>query len=147
MFAVTLTGLFVAAFLAATPIPFQSEIVFLALQATGSHSLVSLVVVASVGNTLGSCLTYAAGRGLGGDRLLRLARLTPEQAERARAWFARWGVWSLLLSWAPAGDLIVLMSGVLRTPFMLFLALVAVAKTLRYIALAAGAAGVMQLIG
>ena len=42
----------------------------------------------------------------------------------------------MLLSWAPGGDVIVGLSGVLRVPFPLFLLLVAIAKTGRYITLA-----------
>ena len=37
-----------------------------------------------------------------------------------------------LLSWAPGGDFLVALAGVLRVPFWKFLALVAIAKTARY---------------
>ncbi|MDO9639506.1 MAG: VTT domain-containing protein [Pseudotabrizicola sp.] len=128
----SLLGLFVAALLAATPIPFQSEVVFLALMAQGTLPVVALVGVASVGNILGSCITYALGRGLGGARGARWLGLTPERQARAERWFGRWGVWALLLSWAPGGDFIVALSGALRVPLPRFLALVAIAKTARY---------------
>lgn len=128
----SLSGLFIAALLAATPIPFQSEVVFLALLAAETAGPVALVIIASVGNTLGSCVTYALGRGIGGARGARWFPLTPAQMTRAEAWFRRWGLWSLLLSWAPGGDLIVALSGVLRVPLWKFLPLVALAKTARY---------------
>lgn len=142
----SLFGLFTAAFLAATPLPFQSEIVFLGLMAAGGIEVWLLVLVASVGNTLGSCVTYAAGRGLGGARGTRWFPLRPEQMARAEAWFRRWGLWSLLLSWAPGGDLIVALAGVLRVPFLVFLALVGLAKTLRYIAVALAGEGAVQIL-
>ena len=132
---IAFAGLFVAAFLAATPVPFQSELVFLGLQAAGSGAL-WLVVVASVGNTLGSCVTYALGRWLADRRDHRWFPLTPSQLIRSEGWWSRWGIWLLLLSWAPGGDVIVGLSGVLRVPFPLFLLLVAIAKTGRYITLA-----------
>ena len=132
MIGASLFGLFLAAFLAATPVPFQSEIVFLGLLATATASPVTLVVVASIGNTLGSCVTYAAGRGLGGQRGARWFPVSPGQLARAEVWFRRWGLWSLLLSWAPGGDLLVALAGVLRVPFWKFVALVAIAKTCRY---------------
>ena len=132
---IALTGLFVAAFRAATPVPFQSELVFLGLQAVGWNAL-WLVIVASVGNTLGSCVTYGLGRWLSDQRDHRWFPLKPAQMIRAEGWWARWGLWLLLLSWAPFGDMIVALSGVLRVPFPVFLALVALAKTGRYIALA-----------
>ncbi|MFN4193876.1 MAG: YqaA family protein [Tabrizicola sp.] len=131
---IALTGLFVAAFLAATPVPFQSEILFLALQAAGWSAL-PLVVVASVGNTLGSCVTYALGRWLSDQRDHRWFPLSAAQMARAEGWWSRWGRWLLLLSWAPFGDAIVALSGILRVPLPIFLLLVALAKTGRYIVL------------
>jgi membrane protein YqaA with SNARE-associated domain len=131
---IALSGLFLAAFLAATPVPFQSEVIFLGMQATGWETGL-LILVASVGNTLGSCVTYVLGRWLSDQRDHRWFPLTPDQMIRAEGWFRRWGPWLLLLSWAPFGDMIVAVSGVLRVPFPLFIALVALAKTGRYIAL------------
>ncbi len=130
-----LLGMFLAAFLAATPIPMQSELAFIALAASG-WSITALVIVASLGNILGSCVTYAAGRGLGGLGLWRWFRLPPEKMARAETWFARWGRWSLLLSWLPGGDLLVLLAGTLRMPLLPFIALITLAKTGRYVALA-----------
>jgi membrane protein YqaA with SNARE-associated domain len=139
---IALSGLFLAAFLAATPVPFQSEPVFLGFQAAGWGTSL-LVLVASIGNTLGSCVTYALGRWLADQRDHRWFPLSPAQMSRAEGWFARWGLWLLLLSWAPFGDTIVAVSGVLRVPFPLFVLLVALAKTGRYIALAAAAASAL----
>jgi membrane protein YqaA with SNARE-associated domain len=131
-----LTGLFVAAFLAATPIPFQSEIVFLGLLAAKVATPFMLIVVASIGNTLGSFVTCAIGRGVVRFQDRKWFPVTPAQMDRAAGWFNRWGVWVLLVSWAPFGDVIVLMAGVLRTPWWRVVLLVAVAKTGRYIMLA-----------
>jgi membrane protein YqaA with SNARE-associated domain len=127
--------MFLAAFLAATPVPMQSELAFIALAASG-WSLTALVIVASLGNILGSCVTYAAGRGLGGLGVWRWFRLPPEKMARAETWFARWGRWSLLLSWLPGGDLLVLLAGTLRMPLLPFIALITLAKTGRYTVLA-----------
>jgi membrane protein YqaA with SNARE-associated domain len=138
-----LGGLWLAAFLAATPVPFQSEIVFLALQAGGVASPLTLVAVASVGNVLGSVVTYAIGRGVRRFQGRRWFPVTPLQMDRAEGWFRHWGSWVLLASWAPFGDVIVLTAGVLRTPVWLFVILVAVAKTGRYVALAWAAGWVL----
>ena len=131
---IALAGLFLAAFLAATPIPFQSELVFLGMQAAGWGTL-ALIVVASIGNTLGSCVTYGLGRWLSDQRDHRWLPLTPAQMARAEVWWGRWGRWLLLLSWAPFGDMIVALSGVLRVPVPVFVLFVAIAKTGRYIVL------------
>ena len=138
---IALAGLFVAALLAATPLPFNSEVPFIALQVAGWPA-VTLVVVASVGNVLGSCVTYALGRGLGGYRDHPRFPLKPAQMARAEDWFRRWGLWSLLLAWAPGGDVLVAVAGLLRVPVPVFVLLVSLAKTGRYaiLALVTGAA-------
>ena len=131
-----LGGLFLAAFGAATILPFQSELVFVGLQLRGTQALWLLVLVASIGNTLGSVVNYVLGLGL--ERYLhrRWFPVTEAQLEKAQDWYARWGVWSLLLSWAPLGDGFTVVAGIMRTPIWLFVALVALAKTGRYIILA-----------
>jgi membrane protein YqaA with SNARE-associated domain len=63
---------------------------------------------------------------------------------RAKAWYHRYGRWSLLLSWLPViGDPLTIVAGVLREPLPVFLLLVAVAKTARYLAVVAIAQGWM----
>lgn len=133
-----LAGLFVAAFGAATLLPFQSEIVFaaLALREEGSPLWV-LVAVASTGNTLGSVVNWVLGRWIERFRNKRWFPASAEQLQRAQDWYARWGWPVLLLSWAPFGDAITVAAGLMRTPLPLFLAVVGLAKTARYIALAA----------
>jgi membrane protein YqaA with SNARE-associated domain len=82
------------------------------------------------------------GRGLGHYRDHPRFPIRPVQMARAEDWFRRWGLWSLLLAWAPGGDVLVAVAGLLRVPFPIFLLLVAIAKTGRYavLALATGAA-------
>ncbi len=131
-----LGGLFLAAFGAATLLPFQSEVVFAALQLREAAPLWLLVAVASVGNTLGSVVNWVMG--LFVERFLetRWFPVTRAQLERAQGWFNRWGVWTLLLSWAPYGDAFTVVAGIMRTPLWLFLVLVGTVKTARYIVLA-----------
>ncbi|MEX5728406.1 membrane protein YqaA with SNARE-associated domain [Rhodovulum iodosum] len=131
-----LVTLFAAAFGAATFLPFQSEVVFVALQLAGEIGLPALIVVASIGNTLGAVVNYVMGRWIEHFRHRRWFPATEAQLERAQRWYGRWGVWTLLLSWAPFGDPITLVAGLMRTRFALFLALVTLAKTGRFVALA-----------
>lgn len=127
--------MFLAAFGAATVLPFQSEVVFVALQLRDAP-LAVLVAVASVGNTLGSVLNYALGLALERFRHRRWFPVGEAQLDRAQGWYARWGIWTLLLSWAPYGDAFTVIAGAMRARFLLFLILVAAAKTGRYLALA-----------
>jgi membrane protein YqaA with SNARE-associated domain len=130
-----LFGLFLAAFVAATLIPFQSEIIFAGMIVAEPERFGVILLVASVGNVLGSCLNYALGRGLMQLRVMERFRIPEDALRRAEAWFRRWGVWSLLLSWLPLGDVLTVMAGTLRTPFWLFALLVSIAKTGRYVVL------------
>lgn len=139
----SLVGLFVAAFVAATIIPFQSEVIFVALQIADKVPVWALVVVASIGNTLGALVNYYIGQGITRFESKRWFPATPAQMARAEAWFARWGVWVLLVSWLPVGDVMTVVAGVMRTRIWVFLLLVGIAKTTRYIGLALITAGLI----
>lgn len=135
-------GLFLIAFLAATILPAQSEAGLAGLLLSDSYSAVLLVAVASAGNTLGAVVNWLLGRGI--DRFSHRSwfPMKPASLERASRWYRRYGKWSLLLSWAPfIGDPLTVVAGVLREPIGSFLLLVALAKTGRYIAVAALALG------
>jgi len=131
-----LAVLFASAFLAATFLPFYSEVVFLALLADGSGPLL-LVVVATVGNTLGGLVNWVLGRALLTFRGRRWWPVSDRQLSRATAWFGRYGYWSLLFAWLPlGGDALPLVAGTLRAPLWKVAPLLAIGKGLRYAALA-----------
>jgi membrane protein YqaA with SNARE-associated domain len=131
-----LAFLFGSAFLAATIFPAQSEAVLLVMQVKQAAPELALLIVASLGNTLGACVNWLLGRFASRFRDRPWFPAKAAQLERAQTWYARWGVWSLLLSWAPfAGDPLTVIAGLLRTPFWQFLIIVAIAKTGRYAAL------------
>ena len=137
-----LFGLFVSAFTSATLLPGSSEAVLAGVIAFGSASIWSAVVVATLGNTLGSVVNWGMGLFAARFRHHRRFPLTAEQYERYSDIYAKWGVWSLLLSWTPViGDPLTVVAGVMRTPIWLFLPLVMFAKGARYIVVA----GVVQL--
>lgn len=135
IFGSALLGLFLAAFVAATPVPFQSEIIFGGMVVAEPERFWLILTVASVGNVLGSCVNYAIGRGLSVVSLPERFRISEAAMARAEGWFRRWGVWSLLLSWLPLGDVLTVVAGVLKTPVWLFVVLVTLAKTGRYLVL------------
>jgi len=137
-----LAGLFAAAFTAATVLPFQSELIFAGLQIAGLAPVWALIVVASLGNTLGTYVNYWLGWRLESAGAHRWLKVPDSQFARARLWWGRWGVWTLLLSWMPVLDLTTVMAGSMRTPLWQFTLLVALAKTGRYLALAAITAGI-----
>ncbi|GAA5072028.1 YqaA family protein [Lysobacter panacisoli] len=129
-------GLFAAAFVAATLLPAQSEGLLAGLVVAGYVPWL-LVLVASVGNVLGSTVNWFLGREVMRFADRRWFPVKPAQLARAQAWYARYGKWSLLLSWMPIiGDPLTLAAGVMREPLRVFLVLVAVAKVARYVVVA-----------
>ena len=130
-------GLALSACIAATLLPMQSEAALVALLALEPRAVYTLVLVASVGNILGSQINWWMGTQLQRWQTRRWFPVTPAQLQRAQLWYQRYGRWSLLLSWMPIiGDPLTLIAGVLREPFWRFTLLVSVAKTARYAVLA-----------
>jgi len=127
--------LFISAFGAATLLPIASEAV-LAYDITAGYNLYTLLVVATMGNTLGSCVNYFLGR-KGLDYLERKKYVKMTSFNKAQRVFERFGAVVLLLSWVPIiGDPITFVAGVLHYDFKKFFLLVFFAKGMRYIALA-----------
>ena len=132
-------GLFLAALVAATILPAQSEAVLGGLLATGTYSPALLILVAGTGNVLGSVVNWLLGRGVERFRGSRWFPVSDGNLDRAGRWYRRYGWWSLLLSWMPViGDPLTFVAGVLRVPFKLFLPLVTLGKGGRYAILALG---------
>ncbi len=131
-------ALFAAAFIAATLLPAQSEAVLVCLLVAGDHPVLALILVAGVGNVLGATVNYVLGRMALQFQNRRWFPASPAALARASAWYARYGRWSLLMSWAPViGDPLTVAAGLLREPLWSFLLLVALAKCGRYTILAA----------
>jgi membrane protein YqaA with SNARE-associated domain len=134
-------GLFAAAFLAATLLPAQSEALVVALLLS-DYAPWLVVLVASVGNVLGSVVNWLLGRGIERFRGRRWFPASPAALARAERWYRRFGKWSLLLAWMPIiGDPLTLVAGVLREPFPVFPLLVTIGKVGRYLVLAAATLG------
>ena len=126
--------LFATAFGAATLLPLQSEAFLLALSIQGDHPIALLLLVASTGNILGSCVNWYLGQYFENYKHRKWFPVKPAQLAKAQERYARYGSPALLLSWMPIiGDPITLIAGVLKEPFWRFLLLVSIAKTARYV--------------
>jgi membrane protein YqaA with SNARE-associated domain len=124
---VTLSALFVSAFVSSTLLPGGSEIALAAIVAQDRSMLWPAVAVAATGNTLGGLTSYAVGR--------LLPR--PTARPRALALAQHYGVAALLLSWLPLiGDALCVASGWLRHDLVLATLAIATGKLARYILLA-----------
>ena len=135
--------MFASAFLAATVVPFPSEITLAAALAAGGD-VPWLVVVATLGNTLGATVNWALGRFIERFRDQSWFPVDARRLERAQACFRRYGVWTLLLAWVPVvGEPLTVIAGAMRVGIVPFVILVATGKGLRYVVLALAAAPVM----
>ena len=127
-------SLFAISFLAATILPFSSELTLAGLMATSSYDNLLLLAVASLGNILGSVVNWILGFY---SRNLSTKRWFPfkdKQIEKSSKWFNRFGRWSLLFAWVPIiGDPLTLVAGLLRVKFVEFLILVTIGKVSRYL--------------
>jgi len=125
--------LFSASFLAATILPFYSEVFLFALLKEGGDPF-TLVLVATFGNTLGAVVNWGLGRYLLHFQDRRWFYFSQAQIEKAQHWFQRYGFWTLLLAWMPfGGDALTLIAGIMRVRLWLFLLLVGTGKGLRYV--------------
>ena len=130
-------SLFASALIAATILPMQSEAVLVGLLVAGKQSVATLLVVATVGNVLGSVINWVLGRFALQFKDRRWFPATDQQLARAQNWYHRYGRWSLLGSWLPiVGDPLTVVAGILREPLWSFLILVTLAKAARYLVLA-----------
>ncbi|WP_112944626.1 MULTISPECIES: YqaA family protein [unclassified Rhizobium] len=137
-------GLFAISLIAATILPAQSEAGLVALILSGQYSTLLLVIVASVGNILGSLVNWLLGIGIERFRDRRWFPVGEVALDRAQRWYRRYGKWSLLASWLPiVGDPITVVAGVMREPLPVFLLLVTIAKTARYAVLAVITLGIV----
>lgn len=136
----SLSGLFLSAFLSATLLPGSSEALLTALLLEGGSDVTLLLLAATAGNILGSLLNWFLGRYGARFRDRRWFPVTEESYARAERWFARFGSWSLLFAWLPiVGDPLTVAAGLLRVPFWRFFVLVGIGKAARYCFIAAAA--------
>jgi len=127
--------LFCSAFLAATFLPFYSEIMLFALLQQGGSELF-LLATASLGNTAGAALNWYLGKFLLHYQDRKWFYFNPAQVAKMQYWFKRYGVWSLLFAWLPfGGDVLTFIAGVMKVKLWIFLLLVGTGKSLRYIVL------------
>jgi membrane protein YqaA with SNARE-associated domain len=130
-------SLFVSSFLSATLLPGSSEAVLAGMIVMTDHPVAALIGVATLGNTLGASINWTIGLLVArGSSKIRLP-VTPQQVDKFGRWYTTYGVWTLLFSWVPViGDVLTTMAGLVRTPLVVFLPVVAAGKALRYLAVA-----------
>ena len=129
----TLISLFIGSFLAATILPFSSEVMLIAALKAGEVSTPALVGVATFGNVMGALVNWGLGRYMMHWVEHRWFPFIQKQIDKASMRFNRYGIWSLLLSWVPIiGDPLTFIAGALSVRLLPFLILVTIGKATRY---------------
>lgn len=127
-------SLFFAALLAATILPFSSEIIFASSIALGYDPLLC-IIIASLGNCTGVTINYLIGiRGI--NYFLNKLNFNEEKRQYYHSKFIKYDKYLLLAAWLPIiGDPITIYAGIVRVRFVHFALIVYTARILRYIAL------------
>ena len=127
-------SLFGISFLAATILPFSSELSLAGFISTSNFNNLLLLIAASLGNILGSVVNWFIGfysRNFTSKKWFPFNEL---QITTSSKWFEKFGKWSLLFAWVPIlGDPLTLVAGLLRVKFLDFIILVAIGKVSRYL--------------
>lgn len=132
-------GMFIAAFLAASILPFSSEAVMVGLQAAGLDP-VALIAYGTIGNVLGSMFNYTIGRLGKMEWIEKYLHVKKEDLDKAHKFMAGKGAWMGLLSVIPViGDVITVALGLMRANVVIVVISVTISKLARYILLVYGA--------
>jgi membrane protein YqaA with SNARE-associated domain len=132
MFELNLIGLFLSSFVAATIFPMPSELQLALLIKEGYPEIICLVV-ATVGNSLGSVLTFYMGRFCKWELISKYLNVKQDKIEKASHKISkRVYIWSLLV-WLPiVGDVVCLALGFLKTPPARTIIFITIGKMIRY---------------
>ncbi|GAB6010597.1 YqaA family protein [Viscerimonas tarda] len=107
-------GLFLASFLAATILPFGSEVVFVALIAAGMDAW-TCTLVASTGNWMGGMTNYYLGHLGKIEWIEKYLKIKKEKIEKIQHWLKGKGAAMAFFSFMPVvGDVIAVALGYMR---------------------------------
>ena len=127
-------SLFGISFLAATILPFSSELSLAGLISTSNFNNSLLLIATSLGNILGSVVNWLIGFYSRNFTSKKWFPFNETQITRSSKWFEKFGKGSLLFAWVPIlGDPLTLVAGLLRVRFLDFIILVAIGKVSRYL--------------
>ncbi|MDR3252870.1 MAG: VTT domain-containing protein [Tannerella sp.] len=125
-------GVFVASFLAATILPFSSEIVLTGVL-LGGATYWPCIIAATAGNFLGGMTCYWLGMIGKMEWIRKYLRINTDRIERVRLWMQDRGAWMGFWVFLPGvGDIIAVVLGFMRSNVWIVAASMLVGKALRY---------------
>lgn len=134
-------GLFLISFLAATLLPLGSEAAVM-LMAIAEFNPARILIVATIGNSLGALINYLAGKWGAAFIFTQYIQVDRSVLEKLEKVYGRWGAPVLFFAWLPfVGDPLTVAAGVLRVNIYVFMFWVVLGKMLRYYILIAATVG------
>lgn len=128
-------GLFTSAFISSTLAPGGSEAVLAYMVAAGHYQVELLIIVATLGNTLGAMTTW--GLGVLAAKKFPAAELLSENKQKALDILRTKGIWTLFFTWLPVvGDALCFAGGWLKLPFFHACLIILLGKLGRYAVIA-----------
>ncbi len=126
-------GLLITSFLAATVLPFSSEVAVLLMHQLGFNRIL-ILLFATTGNFLGALSNYYVGK-LGNQHLLsKYVATDNEKLAKAQKLFEYWGTPILFFSWLPIiGDPLTIIPGILDSKLLPVVFWVLLGRALRYV--------------
>ncbi len=126
----------IISFLSATLLPGGSETYLSWLVLTSNYSNLLLLLIASIGNSLGGFTNWLLGFCISHPKCFNLKLKKPHKKKRyliAKIWIRKYGIYTLLLSWLPLiGDILCLIAGIAKLNWLKSLILILIGKTIRY---------------
>ncbi len=139
-------GMFLAAFLAGSFLPFSSEAVMLALMAVGVNPW-ELIFYGTAGNVLGSVFNYCVGRMGKEEWFEKYLHVSPENMDKARRFMRGRGAYMGFFAFIPLlGSAITILLGLMRANILITFLSITVGKTVRYVILIYGAFLIEMLV-
>ncbi len=128
-------GLFISAFISSTIAPGGSEAVLAYMIAAGHYQVELIVIVATIGNTLGAMTTW--GLGILAAKRFPVATLLSANKQKALNMVREKGIWTLFFTWLPViGDALCFAGGWLKLPFLQACLIILLGKLGRYAVIA-----------
>jgi len=125
-------GVFIASFLAATILPFSSEVVLTGVL-LGGASYLPCMTAATMGNFLGGMTCYWLGMAGKTEWIKKYLKLNEERLEKVKRWMKNKGAWMGFWVFLPGiGDFIAVALGFLRSNVWIVAVSMLLGKATRY---------------
>lgn len=139
-------GMGILSFLSGSVIPVASEFLLILFLGMGLNAM-WLVIVATVGNTIGGISCFMLGYLTNKNTVQRVFRIPDNRMKRAGILIQKYGFWAASLSFVPfIGEALIVALGVMRVNKYKVTAVMALGKFLRYAFIVASYYGVISIL-